>query len=110
MTKIVATHPSPITQKRSGTCKTIKNQNSIDYDIGVNMSNEMFIKMTNYSGHGTFSGDWFLIADLVDLFILANGAQVTSFQPLDVNSKPLQPISNLNMSGYLKAVLTDAIK
>ncbi|WP_139691862.1 hypothetical protein [Aeromonas sobria] len=110
MTKIVATHPSLITIKRNGSCNTIRKKHLIDYEVGVNTNNEMFIRMISYNGTGKYSKDWFLIADLVDLFILANGAPVTSFEPFDGYSKPLPPTSNLNISGYLKAVLTDTIK
>ena len=84
--------------------------NTINYDVGKNTSDDYFIRITDYTGGGNYSKDWFSILDLSHLFISANGHQVSSFEPFDNFSKPLQQTHNNNLSAFLKTVLINAFR
>ena len=110
MTFITAVSPSAISSIRTGTCQNLSNTEKLDYELGKNTKDELFARITAYSGEGSFPLYWFAILDVVQLFTLANGQQVSSFEPFDENSTPQSKTTNNNVSGFLKAILLDTIR
>lgn len=112
MTFARTTPPSPISQIRNSSCFNVSKTGTLCYEVGKNTHDELFVRITEYSGEGKFSKMWFAFFDLTQLFALANGSQVeaSQLQPFENTGIRAKNIGNKDMSAFLKAVLRDAIK
>ncbi len=114
MSLVTTKHSSDITTIRSSSCRNVSNTATIHYEVGSNTNNEVFVRITDYSGGGTYNKrvEWYAILDLVQLFVLANGSEISplKLEPFDGNCARSAEVGNKDMPAFLKAVLTSAIK
>lgn len=114
MTFVTAKHPSEISTIRSGSCRNVSNTATIHYEVGKNTNNELFVRITDYSGGGTYNKrvEWYAIFDLAQLFILANGSEVSplKIEPFDIDCARTVEVGNKDMPAFLKAVLASALR
>jgi hypothetical protein len=112
MTIIKSSSLTKISKINSGKCQTFRKAGELEYEVGKNTANELFIRITSYENeiNTPCPHEWFSIFDLVELFIHGRGGHISKFEPFDDNSKPLQVITNNTASAFLKVILMDAIK
>jgi hypothetical protein len=114
MTFVTTKHPSNISPIRTGSCLNVSGTSKIDYEVGENTNNELFVRITGYSGGGTYNKrtEWYAIFDLAQLFTLANGSEIppSKLEPFDSTCAATVKVGNKDMPAFLKAVLGNVLR
>ena len=111
MTFVTAKPPSVISPIGNRSCMNVSNTATLHYAVGKNTHDELLVHITQYSGGGKITNEWFAIFDLTQQFALANGSQVpaSKLEPFDNAGIRTENIGNNDMPAFLKAVLRDLI-
>ncbi|WP_394753621.1 hypothetical protein [Crenothrix sp.] len=109
MTLVPSNLYSPIQIVKKSSCLS-KRKSTLNYEVGKNSHDVLFVRINNSNGGGSTFNKWFAICDLAQLY--ANGTVVvsSSLEPFDQVGNPLPQPKNNNTKAFLKAVLHDVIK
>ena len=82
-------------------CQTVSNKSTLTYNVGVDDSKGIFIRVYSNSGGGYFSNEWVSLDHITSILADApDGNPITS-----INLIPLFKGKSVNTPGYLLAVL-----
>ena len=81
-------------------CQTVSNKSTLNYQIGVDDKNEVYIRVNGNTGGGYFSNEWVSLDNITSILGDVSGEHITS-----INLIPLFKGKSVNTPGYLLAVL-----
>ena len=81
-------------------CQTVSNKSTLNYQIGVDDKNEVYIRVNGNTGGGYFSNEWVSLDHITSILGDVTGEHITS-----INLIPLFKGKSVNTPGYLLAVL-----